>query len=238
MTPDVHMLTGAYAIDALDAFERRQFERHLAECPDCAREVGELRATAARLGAAVTEQPPDRLRRNVLRQIADTRQESPDAGRSATRRPRRLALRLTAAAAVVALAVAVAFGVIALNTQRELDATRAQNTAAAILAAPDARSAAAGGAAGGTAIVTASRELNRAVLMVSGLPGLPPDRSYEAWLMGQGNPRSVGLISNGPARLLVFGGLRGEAKFGVTVEPAGGSPQPTTTPVMLFDLPA
>ena len=35
MTGDIHALSGAYAVDALDDIERAQFERHLAECPAC-----------------------------------------------------------------------------------------------------------------------------------------------------------------------------------------------------------
>jgi anti-sigma-K factor RskA len=37
---------------------------------------------------------------------------------------------------------------------------------------------------------------------------------------------------------VVLNGWAGTTKFGVTVEPAGGSKQPTTTPVILFDVPA
>ena len=40
---DIHALSGAYAVDALDDIERAQFERHLAECPACRSEVDSLR---------------------------------------------------------------------------------------------------------------------------------------------------------------------------------------------------
>ena len=40
---DVHKLTGAYAMDALDELERARFEQHLATCEDCRAEVAELR---------------------------------------------------------------------------------------------------------------------------------------------------------------------------------------------------
>jgi anti-sigma factor RsiW len=109
--PDIHTLTGAYALDALGELERRQFEAHLAQCPECAREVDELRATAAKLGAAAAEQPPDELRRAVLAQVAITRQNSPVAGPVAARsrsgtaeRRAGWGVRLTAAVAAVAAA--------------------------------------------------------------------------------------------------------------------------------------
>ena len=46
---DIHSLSGAYALDAVDDLERAAFERHLRECEACALEVGELRETVSRL---------------------------------------------------------------------------------------------------------------------------------------------------------------------------------------------
>jgi len=229
MTPDVHLLTGAYALSALDDVERRQFERHLAECPDCAREVEELRATAARLGVAVAQRPPAWLRQRVMHQIATTRQEPPRArGRSGGRPPQRWALRLTAVAAALALAAAVALGAIALRTQDQLSQAQARyGQVAAVLAAPDVRSGTAS-AAGATAIVMVSHKLNEAVLTVDGMPPPPANRTYQVWLMGSGSPRSAGLLQSGPNAVippLVFGGIGGATQIGVTEEPAGGSPQ-------------
>src|ERR1700759_753406 len=74
---EVHTLTGAYALNALDDAERTEFEHHLAECPECTREVAELQLTANRLGAAVAEQPSDLLRQRVFNEIRGTRQEPP-----------------------------------------------------------------------------------------------------------------------------------------------------------------
>ncbi|OEV08981.1 hypothetical protein AN219_30710, partial [Streptomyces nanshensis] len=74
---DLHTLTGAYAVHALPEAEHVAFERHLAECPACAREVDELRATAARLGLAVTAAPPPEMRERVLGRITTVRQEPP-----------------------------------------------------------------------------------------------------------------------------------------------------------------
>ena len=44
---DVHALSGAYAVDALDDLERARFEEHLRRCPDCRSEVQTLQETAA-----------------------------------------------------------------------------------------------------------------------------------------------------------------------------------------------
>jgi anti-sigma-K factor RskA len=76
----MHLLTGAYAVDALDPAEREEFEAHLAQCPDCAAEVRGLLDTTARLGSAEALTPPTRLKASVLAQVATTRQLSPAGG--------------------------------------------------------------------------------------------------------------------------------------------------------------
>ena len=250
MSPDVHTLTGAYVLDALETLERRQFERHLVECPDCAREVEELRATAAVLGTAVAEPPPDHLRRRVLDQVARTRQEPPGSGRTTAagvRRTMRGPMRLTAAAAVLAVLAAVGLGAVALRTQHQLSAVQdelvqmenSDAPVARVLSAPDTREATAKAATGGNAIMLVSHQLNEAVLVVSDMPSPPPDHVYQVWLMGPNPPRSAGLLATSTVvPPLAFSGLPGAQQIGVTVEPNGGSKQPTTNPIMQFDIPA
>lgn len=288
-SPDIHTLTGAYALDALDEFERRQFQEHVTRCSECAREVDELRATGAKLGLAVSAPPPETLRRKVMAEVAVTRQVSPPArhdspaaragaagdtggegragsegraGRASGRADKAgraggtegragragWGTRLTAVAAAVAAAAAVVLGVTTVRTGHERDAAQAQLSrlqsqyaaVAQLASAPDARGGSGAGARGGTAFVVASQQLNRAVLLVSGLPTPPAGHSYQAWLIGEGPPRSVGLVGSGASGQtapLQFSGLGDASKFGLTIEPAGGSPQPTTTPVVLFNMP-
>lgn len=109
--PDLHTLTGAYAVDALPEVEQERFEDHLAVCDACEQEVRELQATAARLGATSVAPPPPSLRGRVLAEIDGVRQERPApiavpdelaARRSA---PRWVAATLGAAAAILLLAV-------------------------------------------------------------------------------------------------------------------------------------
>lgn len=77
MNAEIHTLTGAYAIDALSGTERVAFEHHMAACAACAVEVGELRATAARLGTAEAVAPPAALKQQVLAAARRTRQLPP-----------------------------------------------------------------------------------------------------------------------------------------------------------------
>jgi anti-sigma factor RsiW len=82
--PEVHALTGAYVCDALDDAERAAFEEHLAQCEACALEVAELRETAAVLGMAAAEAPPERLHAAVTARIEVTRQLAPPAAAPAS----------------------------------------------------------------------------------------------------------------------------------------------------------
>ena len=70
---DIHALSGAYAVDALDDIERAQFEQHLAACADCRAEVASLRETAALLAETARTTPPAALRDAVLAGITQIR---------------------------------------------------------------------------------------------------------------------------------------------------------------------
>jgi len=251
VSPEIHTLAGAYALHALNDLERHQFEAHLAECPDCQQQVAEFHATAARLAMAVAEQPSNQLRRRVLDEISQTRQDPPPVSETPRRsskgkaRParRRWAMPLIAAAAVL---VALAFGVILghnLDTRRdELTTAQARyQDLARLLSAPDLRTATGQSVNGdSSATVAVSRQLDQGVLTTADLPAAPARHTYQAWLIGTTGPRSAGLLepAGTPAGApLLFSGLGSSDKIGVTVEPEGGSAQPTTTPFILFPMP-
>ena len=59
---DIHGLSGAYAVDAVDDVERAGFEAHLAECSQCETEVASLRAAATQLSSITLSAPPPSLR--------------------------------------------------------------------------------------------------------------------------------------------------------------------------------
>jgi anti-sigma-K factor RskA len=250
-TPDVHMLTGAYALDALDELERRQFERHLAECPECSQEVAELRATAVRLGLAVSDVPPAEMKSQVLAKITEVRQEPPVTsgdGRAARQeRPGgRWAIRIVSVAAAVAVVVAVALGVVAIRAQGQLNTAQGElsqaqsreNAIAELLSAPDLRVVPGAGAKVGEGSVMVSQRLDRGMLLVSGMPNQPANATYQAWAIVNGTPHSIAVLGPGGTTTapVVFTGLRGVQEIAMTVEPAGGSARPTTPPAVEFQI--
>lgn len=233
MNEDLHTLSGAYALHALPRREGALFEEHLARCPACEDEVRGLRETAARLAVAAAESPPPELRPRVLAAIQQVRQAPPAVVIPLRSRRSRVTMVLTAAAA----AAAVALGVLAFNGQQRFEQLQSrQQELFSVLAAPDARTVRQPVTAGGTATVLVSRARGKVVVATAGLPALPGGRVYELWLMGKAGVRPAGLL-DGEAPVLADT-RRGDEHVGLTVEPAGGSQQPTTQPIMFAELPA
>ncbi|MBC6468824.1 anti-sigma factor [Actinomadura alba] len=254
MRDDLHTLAGAYALNALPDDERRLFEGHLDRCADCAAEVGGLRAAAVRLGTAAAEPPPPALRAAVLGRIGEVRQLAPSPADGPARGERagpgwrvrrsRWRLRLTAglAAGVVAASLLVAFLQVgeANRTQQRLRQVEAANRAvAAVISAPDAQKVQDPVTGGGTATVMMSRSRGQMVVTTEGLGPLPASRAYALWMIGANGVRSGGLFrpdAAGRTPPVVSGGLDEVDRIGITVEPATGSPRPTTDPIVTLRL--
>ncbi|GGX54492.1 anti-sigma factor [Streptomyces chartreusis] len=248
ITAELHTLSGAYALHALPHDERAAFERHLADCEACAQEVAEFTATAARLGLATAGPMPPEMREQVLHRIAAVRQERPvsastaRAGRFGAR-----ARRSSRWALAACLAAAGLGGVAVWQRDRAGDARAEARQArasadelAAVLTAPDARTGTARLAGGATGAVVVSRSLDKAVFVSSGMAEPPRGKVYQLWFDDRGTMRPAGLMD--PRRadqsVLLQGALDGADGMGITVEPAGGSPEPTSPPVAVMDFPA
>jgi anti-sigma-K factor RskA len=236
MKQELHALVGAYAVDALDDIERRRFEDHLAECESCARETRGLREAAAHLGTAVALRPPPRLREKVLADVARVRPLPPQLSDLRARRGRTPWL-LGMAAAACLVAAGVMSGLTVRAEQRADRAEAAGRQIIDVLSAPDARRVSGRASTGGTGTIVASRAKGEAVVVLAGVPALPRSQTYELWLMGPARPRPAGLVRDSGKPVLAAG-LGNATQVGVTVEPAGGSPQPTSVPVLTVALPA
>lgn len=242
--PEPHPLSGVYALDALAGSELERFERHLHRCLACDSEVRDFRETAARLALAVATAPPAELRPRVRAAVAATRQDPPLTPRAARRLGRsggRLTVpRLATALAAVAVAAAIALGIVASATQHRLDlAQRHLQSAAAVLAAPDARLTRQASTDGGTATVVSAQSRHAMIISTTGLPALGGGQVYEVWFMAPGRIREAGLLPHpvgGRTGPLLAAGLTPADRIGLTIEPAGGTRQPTTTPILVMTL--
>ena len=89
--------------------------------------------------------------------------------------------------------------------------------------------------AGGVVTLIDSPSRRDAVLTAARLASLPGHRVYQVWVIGPAGARSAGFLSG---TALVLTGVRAGERVGVTAEPAGGTSQPTTTPIVLMPVPA
>ncbi|MFN2467506.1 MAG: anti-sigma factor domain-containing protein [Gaiellaceae bacterium] len=231
-----HELVAAYVLYALRPDEREAVERHLETCAECRAEAEELTGAASALALlADPVEPPAALRSGLLERAREERPQAPVVPL------RRFALPAAGTLAAVAACAAVAFGVWALSLrgslQDERSARGAEADAAAVLADPRARHVQLSGAPG----ILAVRRDGTAALAVNGLAPAPSGRTYQAWVIppahlgGKGDgPRSAGLFASRPDRPTLVSlslPVRPTATVAVTVEAAGGAPQPTGSPV-------
>ncbi|MFG2468176.1 anti-sigma factor domain-containing protein [Streptomyces canus] len=260
---DLHSLAAPYALDALEPAERARFERHLKDCDSCAAEVRALSEDAVRLAWSAAAPPPFAMRDRVLAAVRTIPQEpagrpepvrarpEPVRARKSQlpphvwgaqppprqRRRRPLFVPFATATAAAALVVASLFAVQANRTQDELDAQKAQASEIAhVLQAADAAATRGQDAQGRTIGVIASASEGRAVVTLSGYSAPPNGRVRQLWLMRPNEqPRSLGLFA-ADTPLVATGLDKSATSLAVTVEPDGGSPQPTTQPVVQLAL--
>lgn len=233
---DIHALSGAYAVDALDALERGRFERHLDVCGTCRSEVQSLTESVVLLSQTTATTPPAHLRGDVLDAIATVRPMPPVvatvAARSARQR-RRFPLMVAAACA------AGVIGVGAAVTQPWADdrPTQGEQLSAAdrVLDASDSQTYSTELDGGGKVSFTRSSSLNQAVVQASDLEMLPDAQTYELWLIHDGVMKKAGLIRGGSATAVLEGAAKTADGAGITIEPAGGSFKPSDDVVVLVN---
>jgi anti-sigma-K factor RskA len=145
--------------------------------------------------------------------------------------------RLIGAFAAASVLVAVGLGITQVSTQHQLDSVQQRAAAIAkVVQAPDAHLETMRTSAGGTATVVYSSKLGGAVISTAGLSALPSGQVYQAWVMTSSSARSAGLISQPSLTSLLASGVRSGDRIGITVEPAGGTPRPTTKAVVVMPL--
>ena len=234
-------LKEAYALGALPDDERATVEAYLALHPERQAEIDDKVGIAGLLALAPPEQePPADLRRRLM-QVVESEAVQPRAAESPTSSwfgwlggLRNVAL---GAAAVLVVGL-LSWNVLLQGDVQELrgqveearSANEAQQTREIALSGTWAEQ-------GARAEVTALKD-DRAILVVEDMPSMPDDRTGQVWVIRDEKPEPSGLLepSGNMAATAITTNLRGADAIAVTVEPAGGSDEPTSDPVLIQEL--
>jgi anti-sigma-K factor RskA len=222
--PDLIDLATPYALHAVPESELADIERRVAAAPPqvaqaFADEVRAVRETMAVISAATAVEPPVQLRDRVLAGVS-------------TEPVRVLRPRIKRwQTAVLAAAAALVIGLGALGVGMVLRPAPTPSTAAQVFAAPDVRTVSSDIPGGGTATVVFSREKDAGVLVMNNVAPPQPGTVYQMWLIDDKGPHSAGTMDAkavAPSTTAVLPDLGDSQTLAFTVEPPGGSAQPTT----------
>ncbi len=219
---EVRELLGAFALDALPEGEMAAVRDHLESCDQHA-EARELMAAAQSLAFAAPErEPPLALKSRIMREVQSDARAAPEPDRGGGL-ARLLRWRFLAPALNGAMASAIVGLVIWIAAIQG----SGDNTVVVPI----------GNDASGGRVVLLQDE-GVAIMDLHGLASLTNDLAYQVWAISDGAATSAGLLEPEDGAVLAAMSLdaAGVDTIAVTIEPAGGSPQPTTEPILSADL--
>jgi anti-sigma-K factor RskA len=244
-------LKDAYVLDALPEEERRSFEEFLAAHPERQAEIDELGAVAGLLAFSPEEhEPPPELRERIMEVVE---------AEAAPRRGRRgsvfagLAGYIGARGLAFGAAALLLIGLLSWNlllqgqvedlqgqvqsSQNQVEDLQAQVRDAQNQQTQTVQLSGTWADQGADAEV-ASISDERIVLVADNLPSVPEGQTCQIWVIKGDVPESGGLFQPGGTETAapITTPIKKGDTIAVTVEPAGGSEQPTTDPVLSAEL--
>jgi anti-sigma-K factor RskA len=230
-------LLPAYAIGSLEAAELQRVEEHLLSCWVCREESGAFQTVADQLSfaASVAVPSPD-LKDRLMRRVHNANTVRPKGEEQVL--PQAPAPpfwdRLLPAWGLASLFLIVGLATSTLILWQRVSrlefATAPGGMRAVPLSATDSAPSA-------TGFVLISADGADGALVVDGLPPLGESQQYQLWLIRDGQRTSGAVFSTdensyGGTRIRAPRSLLDYSAIGITIEPAGGSSQPTGTRVL------
>lgn len=231
----VYDLLPAYALNSLDEEEKMIVSAHLVDCEKCQLELESYQQVVGELPHAMkTRQPPTNLKATIFDKLAEDRQKADSRSQESWFDRLRSIFLSTApvwgAASLVLVLVLLISNLYLLNSLRAHQTTQQKELTTVELAATDYSPQAVG-------MLVISGDGEYGVLVVDHLPVLDKTQQYQLWLIYDGQRTSGGVFSvndEGYGSLLITSKqpLSSYPAFGITIEPAGGSPGPTGEKVL------
>ena len=222
-------LREAYALGALTEDERRELEGYLTLHPELRPEVEELSAVANTLAFSTAEyEPPPEIRQNLMRTVNAEAGNEQAERTSALERLRgfiRLRTLAPAAVAVVAIAALLGWNVLLQGEVQDLQGQLQERQTYAMQGS---------GAASGTSAEVVKLENGQTIIVAENMPSPPEGKTMQIWLIQGESPRPAGTFQpgSGSVAAAIDGSLKKADAVAITVEPAGGSDEPTSDPVL------
>jgi anti-sigma-K factor RskA len=241
MSADQHVddLIAAYALDCLDEEEAIKVSGHLANCARCRAELSVYRQVVDQLPLTVKQrQPPPQLKEKLMAQVhrmqADTGRES----EGLWQRLRGLLSQTAPVWSLASLVIIVLLVASNLLLWQQMRGVSEQSSVDTMRVVTLDHTQVASGATG---LIVISLDGEHGTLVVDHLPLLSDEYQYQLWLIDDGERASGGVFSvskDGYGSVWVNSSqpLADYSAFGVTIEPAGGSPGPTGEKVLGGDL--
>jgi anti-sigma-K factor RskA len=226
-----------FVLGALNDAETVYVAEHLASCHACRDEMQDYQEVVDQISmAAPGSEPPEALKEKILGQIKNRSKQSQPSGLAGGLLwwPAFLRNAKTAWAAA-ALALVAILMISNLLLWQQLNRQPANERLLVVELAGTEHAPLASG------VLVMSSDSLRGTLVVDGLPPLSEDQQYQLWFIQTDERENGGVFSvyqDGYGYL----GLKSEIpltlyeRFGITIEPAGGSPGPTGLQVLRGDM--
>ena len=229
MIEEMHVLDllPAYAVGALESEEASRVEAHLSSCLICRNERNAFQGAADQLSFAAPDAVPSSDLKDRLMQRVQASRPQPRAPIQAPSRSwlERLLPAWSLASFLLVLVLAGSNLFLWQRFNHLEVATSPGGMRAVPLIASDPTSSA-------TGYVLISADGDSGALVVDGLPPLGENQQYQLWLIRDGQRTSGAVFSTdersyGGTRIRAPRSLTDYSSVGITIEPTGGSSQPT-----------
>ena len=237
-------LREAYVLGALPEVDRREFEEYFAAHPGRQAEIEELSAVAGLLALSPQEQEPSpELRRRIMGAVRAEAAEADAVHPRAGRRSWLAGLRETVGVRDLALAAAamLVIGLFSWSMLLQGEVRDLQGRVQGLQSQPQGPQMITLGGAGtkqGARVELVTLDGDRAVLMAENMPPVPEGKTYQIWVIRGDTPQPSGLFEpkGDSIAAVVEKPVEGADAVAVTVEPEGGSKEPTTDPMLVGEV--
>jgi anti-sigma-K factor RskA len=234
MADETHVLDllPAYVLGSLDSAEASQVKEHLSSCLICRNESTAFQTAADQLSFAVSDAvPPSDLKDRLMQRVQASRPQPRAVVQAPVRSWLERLLPAWGLASLLLVLVLAGSNLFLWQRFNRLEvATSPGGMRAVPLTASDPTSRA-------TGYVLISADGDSGALVVDGLPALGENQQYQLWLTRDGQRTSGAVFSTdekqyGGTRIRAPRSLLDYSSVGITIEPTGGSPQPTGPKVL------